>query len=242
MIRFKYCRQKSHVVRVGDVTIGGDNPIVVQSMTTTPTEDTALSSHQVMRIAQAGGQLVRLTAQGRSQAENLANIKDCLRQQGCMVPLVADIHFTSSLALIAAWAVEKVRINPGNFVDKRANFSAHEFTEQQWQQELDRQRERLLELITVCREHGTALRIGVNHGSLSDRIMSRYGNTPQGMVASAMEFLEICVKDNFMDVVVSIKSSNVGVMIQSYRLLSEQMKQRGMTFPLHLGVTEAGEG
>lgn len=242
MIRFKYCRQKSHVVRVGDVTIGGDNPIVVQSMTTTPTEDTALSSHQVMRIAQAGGQLVRLTAQGRSQAENLANIKDCLRQQGCMVPLVADIHFTSSLALIAARAVEKVRINPGNFVDKRANFSAHEFTEQQWQQELDRQRERLLELITVCREHGTALRIGVNHGSLSDRIMSRYGNTPQGMVASAMEFLEICVKDNFMDVVVSIKSSNVGVMIQSYRLLSEQMKQRGMTFPLHLGVTEAGEG
>lgn len=241
-MKFKYRRRESHAVRVGSVMMGDQYPIVVQSMTTTPTEDTVLSCEQVMRITEAGGELVRLTAQGRSQAENLASIKNSLREQGCLVPLVADIHFTSSLAMIAARTVEKVRINPGNFVDKRANFSDLEFSQQQWDEEVAHLRSKFRELLSVCREHGTALRIGVNHGSLSDRIMSRYGNTPKGMVASAMEFLEVCLQDNFTDVVVSIKSSNVGVMVESYRLLSQTMQQAGMTFPLHLGVTEAGEG
>lgn len=204
--KYKYSRRQTHAVDVGGVVIGGGGHVVVQSMTTAPTEDTGVVVGQVVRIAEAGGEIVRLTAQGRRQAENLRAIKESLMELGCRVPLVADIHFTSELAMIAARYVEKVRINPGNFVDKRATFGADalsaEYTDAQWEAEISRIRVRLGELIDICGQHHTALRIGVNHGSLSDRIMSRYGNTPLGMVVSAMEFLDICHSLNFEDVVV----------------------------------------
>ena len=238
----QYRRRKTVTVRVGNLCIGGDHPVRVQSMANTDTNDTEACIGQALRIAGAGGELVRFTAQGRREAENLRNIKEGLRAAGCDVPLVADIHFNPEAAFIAAAIVEKVRINPGNFVDKRADFTHIEYTPEEYAGELMRLREKFVHLLDLCKEYGTALRIGVNHGSLSDRIMSRYGDTPAGMVESAMEFLRICVDQDFDQVVLSMKSSNVRVMVHAYRLLAGAMDAEGMAFPLHLGVTEAGDG
>ena len=237
-----YTRRKSHEITVGNIRLGGDNPIRVQSMTNTSTMDTEASVAQILRIAEAGGELVRLTTQGTREAENMDLISQAVRRAGCPVPLVADVHFNPNVADVAARYCEKVRINPGNYVDAARQFKQLEYTDEQYAQELQKIEDRLLPVLDICREHGTAVRIGVNHGSLSDRIMSRYGDTPAGIVESCMEFLRICVRHNFMNVVISIKASNTVVMVQSMRLLVQEMEKEGMTFPLHLGVTEAGEG
>ena len=237
-----YVRRKSHEIHVGNISIGGDNSIRVQSMTNTNTMDTEASVAQILRIAEAGGELVRLTTQGTREAENMSAIHDAVRLAGCEVPLVADVHFNPNVADVAAKYCEKVRINPGNYVDAARQFKQLEYTDEQYAQELQKIENRLIPFLNICKEHGTAVRIGVNHGSLSDRIMSRYGDTPAGIVESCMEFLRICVRHNFMDVVISIKASNTVVKVQSMRLLVEQMQAEDMTFPLHLGVTEAGEG
>ena len=237
-----YSRRKSHEITVGNLCLGGENPIRVQSMTNTSTMDTEASVAQILRIAEAGGELVRLTTQGTREAENMDVISQAVRQAGCSVPLVADVHFTPNVADVAAHYCEKVRINPGNYVDAARQFKQLEYTDEQYAQELQKIEDRLLPFLAICREHGTAVRIGVNHGSLSDRIMSRYGDTPAGIVESCMEFLRICVRHNFINVVISIKASNTVVMVQSMRLLVQEMEKEGMTFPLHLGVTEAGEG
>lgn len=222
--------------------MGGSNPIRIQSMTNTPTQDTEASVAQAKRIADAGGEYVRLTAQGIKEAENLMNINAALRQDGYMVPLVADIHFNPKVADVAAQYVEKVRINPGNYVDAARTFKHLEYTDEEYAQELRKIRDRFVPFLNICKENHTAIRIGVNHGSLSDRIMSRYGDTPEGMVESCMEFLRICVEENFRDVVISIKASNTVVMVKTVRLLAAVMEQEDMQFPLHLGVTEAGDG
>ena len=237
-----YTRRKSHEITVGNIRLGGDNPIRVQSMTNTSTMDTEASVAQILRIAEAGGEMVRLTTQGTREAENMDLISQAVRRAGCPVPLVADVHFNPNVADVAARYCEKVRINPGNYVDAARQFKQLEYTDEQYAQELQKIEDRLLPFLDICREHGTAVRIGVNHGSLSDRIMSRYGDTPAGIVESCMEFLRICVRHNFMNVVISIKASNTVVMVQSMRLLVQEMDKEGMTFPLHLGVTEAGEG
>ena len=237
-----YSRRKSHEITVGNLCLGGENPIRVQSMTNTSTMDTEASVAQILRIAEAGGELVRLTTQGTREAENMDVISQAVRQAGCSVPLVADVHFNPNVADVAAYYCEKVRINPGNYVDAARQFKQLEYTDEQYAQELQKIEDRLLPFLAICREHGTAVRIGVNHGSLSDRIMSRYGDTPAGIVESCMEFLRICVRHNFINVVISIKASNTVVMVQSMRLLVQEMEKEGMTFPLHLGVTEAGEG
>ena len=237
-----YTRRKSHEITVGNIRLGGDNPIRVQSMTNTSTMDTEASVAQILRIAEAGGELVRLTTQGTREAENMDLISQAVRRAGCPVPLVADVHFNPNVADVAARYCEKVRINPGNYVDAARQFKQLEYTDEQYAQELQKIEDRLLPFLDICRERGTAVRIGVNHGSLSDRIMSRYGDTPAGIVESCMEFLRICVRHNFMNVVISIKASNTVVMVQSMRLLVQEMEKEGMTFPLHLGVTEAGEG
>lgn len=237
-----YSRRKTIPVKVGDVIIGGDNPIVVQSMTTVDTMDTMGSVEQCIRMIESGCQLIRITAPSIKEAENLKNIKDELRKRGYNTPLVADIHFTPNAAEIAAKIVEKVRINPGNYADKK-KFEFIEYTDESYQEELERIRERFLPLVRICKEHGTAMRIGTNHGSLSDRIMSRYGDTPLGMVESALEFLRICEEENYHDVVISMKSSNTQVMVQAYRLLVQKLEEGGFKpYPLHLGVTEAGDG
>ena len=237
-----YSRRKTIPVKVGDVIIGGDNPIVVQSMTTVDTMDTKGSVEQCIRMIESGCQLIRITAPSIKEAENLKNIKDELRKRGYNTPLVADIHFTPNAAEIAAKIVEKVRINPGNYADKK-KFEFIEYTDESYQEELERIRERFLPLVRICKEHGTAMRIGTNHGSLSDRIMSRYGDTPLGMVESALEFLRICEEENYHDVVISMKSSNTQVMVQAYRLLVQKLEEGGFKpYPLHLGVTEAGDG
>lgn len=222
--------------------MGGSNPIRIQSMTNTATQDTEASVAQAKRIADAGGEYVRLTAQGIKEAENLMNINAALRQDGYMVPLVADIHFNPKVADVAAQYVEKVRINPGNYVDAARTFKHLEYTDEEYAGELQKIRDRFVPFLNICKENHTAIRIGVNHGSLSDRIMSRYGDTPEGMVESCMEFLRICVEENFTDVVISIKASNTVVMVKTVRLLAAVMEQEGMYFPLHLGVTEAGDG
>ena len=237
-----YTRRKSHEITVGYIRLGGDNPIRVQSMPTPSPMATEASVAQILRIAEAGGELVRLTAQGTREAENMNLISQAVRRAGCPVPLVADVHFNPNVADVAARYCEKVRINPGNYVDAARQFKQLEYTDEQYAQELQKIEDRLLPFLDICREHGTAVRIGVNHGSLSDRIMSRYGDTPAGIVESCMEFLRICVRHNFMNVVISIKASNTVVMVQSMRLLVQEMEKEGMTFPLHLGVTEAGEG
>lgn len=237
-----YARRKSHEITVGNIRLGGENPIRVQSMTNTSTMDTEASVAQILRIAEAGGELVRLTTQGTREAENMVLISQAVRQAGSSVPLVADVHFNPNVADVAALYCEKVRINPGNYVDAARQFKQLEYTDEQYAQELQKIEARLLPFLQICREHGTAVRIGVNHGSLSDRIMSRYGDTPEGIVESCMEFLRICVRHDFMNVVISIKASNTVVMVQSMRLLVQEMDREGMTFPLHLGVTEAGEG
>ena len=222
--------------------MGGPEPIRVQSMTNTSTMDTEASVQQVLRIAEAGGEYVRLTTQGTREAENMREINAGVRLVGCNVPLVADVHFNPKVAEVAACYCEKVRINPGNYVDAARQFKHLEYTDEEYQAELKKIEDRLIPFLQICREHRTAVRIGVNHGSLSDRIMSRYGDTPEGIVESCMEFLRICMREQFMDVVISIKASNTVIMVQSMRLLVTKMTQEGMSFPVHLGVTEAGEG
>lgn len=222
--------------------MGSSHPIRIQSMTNTATQDTEASVAQAKRIVDAGGEYVRLTAQGIKEAENLMNINAALRQDGYMVPLVADIHFNPRVADVAAQYVEKVRINPGNYVDAARTFKQLEYTDEEYACEIRKIRDRFVPFLRICKENHTAIRIGVNHGSLSDRIMSRYGDTPEGMVESCMEFLRICVEEDFTDVVISIKASNTVVMVKTVRLLAAVMEQEGMHFPLHLGVTEAGDG
>ena len=227
---------------MGPIGIGGDNPIRIQSMTTTNTNDTAACVAQAKRIIEAGGELVRLTTQGTREAENMRNISAALKAEGIMTPLVADVHFNARVADVAAQYCEKVRINPGNYVDPARTFKHLEYTDEEYRAELQKIDDRLVPFIQICKEHHTAVRIGVNHGSLSDRIMSRYGDTPAGIVESCMEFLRIFRREQFQDVVISIKASNTVVMVQSVRLLVEAMDKEDMHYPLHLGVTEAGEG
>lgn len=239
---FDYSRRASSPVNVGSTAIGGANPIRLQSMTNTSTMDTAASVAQCRRIAGAGADLVRLTAQGVREAENIGRIRAELRGAGVNVPLVADIHFNPKAAFEAARQVEKVRINPGNFVDPGRTFRKISYTDAEYEAELKRIDEALTPFLELCRQNSTAIRIGVNHGSLSDRIMSRFGDTPAGMVESAMEFLRVCCKRGFSDVVISIKASNVGVMVETVHRLVAAMDAEDMHFPLHLGVTEAGDG
>jgi (E)-4-hydroxy-3-methylbut-2-enyl-diphosphate synthase len=238
---FNYQRFLTREVMIGSVGFGGDNPIRLQSMTTTDTMDTAGTIAQSIRMIDAGCELVRITAPSKNEAENLANIKDGLREKGYATPLVADIHFTPNAAEIAAGIVEKVRVNPGNYADKK-KFEEIEYTDETYTAELERIRERFTPLVLLCKKNKTAMRIGTNHGSLSDRILSRYGDTPLGMVESAMEFLRICRDHDFHDIVISMKASNAQVMVQAYRLLVNHMMEAGMNYPLHLGVTEAGDG
>jgi len=234
-------RRKTHTVHIGDLPLGSDYPVRVQSMTNTCTMDTESTVSQCIRIIEAGGEYVRITAQGIREAEHLAVIKKELHRRGYRNPLIADIHFNPQAAETAARIVEKVRINPGNYVDRKSTVPKT-YTESDYAAELERIHERLLPLIKICKEYGTAIRIGSNHGSLSDRIVNRYGDSPQGMVESAMEFLRIFEAEQFNQVVLSMKASNVRVVIESTRLLVERMAQENMFYPLHLGVTEAGEG
>ena len=235
-------RRISSVAHVGPLAIGGQNPIRIQSMATVDTNDTAGCVAQAKRIIDAGGELVRFTTQGKREALNMQHISAQLKADGYQQPLVADVHFNAEVADVAAQFCEKVRINPGNYVDPARTFKHLEYTDEEYQAELQRLDERLLRFINICKEHHTAVRIGVNHGSLSDRIMSRYGDTPAGIVESCMEFLRIFKREHFNDVIISIKASNTVVMVQSVRLLVQQMDREDMHYPLHLGVTEAGEG
>lgn len=239
---FNYRRRQSSPIKVGSIQIGGDSPIRVQSMTTTNTNDTEACVAQAERIIKAGGELVRLTTQGRREAENLKNINAGLRADGYQTPLVADVHFNANVADVAALYAEKVRINPGNYVDPARVFKKIEYTDEEYAEELKKLEDRFVPFLNICREHHTAVRIGVNHGSLSDRIMSRYGDTPEGIVESCMEFLRICKKEQFDNVVISIKASNTVIMVRTVRLLVSEMDKADMHYPLHLGVTEAGEG
>jgi (E)-4-hydroxy-3-methylbut-2-enyl-diphosphate synthase len=238
----EYSRRKTVQVQVGDVMIGSDYPIRVQSMTTIDTMDTIGSVEQTIRMIESGCEIVRITAPSVKEAQNLENIRKELRSRGYTTPLVADIHFTPNAAELAARIVEKVRINPGNYADKK-RFELIDYTEENYQAELNRIRDRFLPLVKICKEYGTAMRIGTNHGSLSDRILSRYGDTPLGMVESALEFLRICEDENYFNIVISMKSSNPQVMVEAYRLLVQRLEAEQLKpYPLHLGVTEAGEG
>ncbi|MEN9297974.1 MAG: (E)-4-hydroxy-3-methylbut-2-enyl-diphosphate synthase [Bacteroidota bacterium] len=238
----QYKRLKTREVRIGDLLLGNFHPIRLQTMTTTDTMDTIATVEQSIRCIEAGAELVRITAPSKKEAENLLNIKNELRKRGYQTPLVADIHFTPNAAEIAARIVEKVRVNPGNYVDKK-KFELIEYTDADYAEEIERIQEKFTPLVRICKEHGTAMRIGTNHGSLSDRIMSRYGDTPMGMVESAMEFLRIARYESFHNIVLSMKASNPQVMVQAYRLLIQQMDAEfGECYPLHLGVTEAGDG
>jgi (E)-4-hydroxy-3-methylbut-2-enyl-diphosphate synthase len=237
----QYSRYKTREVFIGDIPLGGNNPIRIQSMTTTDTMNTIATVEQTIRMVKAGCEYVRITAPSINEAKNLEAIKKELKARGYNVPLIADIHFTPNAAEMAARIVEKVRVNPGNYVDKK-KFDLIEYTDAEYQEEIDRIRERFTPLVKICKEYGTAMRIGTNHGSLSDRIMSRYGDTPLGMVESALEFLRICEDENYHNIVLSMKASNPQVMVQAYRLLINKMEAEGMNYPLHLGVTEAGGG
>lgn len=239
---FNYKRRVSSIAKIGNTPLGGDNPIRIQSMTSTNTNDTENSVEQTIRIIEAGADYVRLTAQGVREAENLKNIKDEIRKRGYNTPLIADIHFNPRAAEAAAKHVEKVRINPGNFVDGAKVFEGKEFTDEEYAIEIEKIRTKLTSFLNICKEHNTAVRIGVNHGSLSDRILTRYGDTPEGMVESCMEFLRICIEQNFTDIAISMKASNTIVMTKAVRLLVQKMDEEGLAFPLHLGVTEAGDG
>ena len=246
--KFRYCesvteyiRFKTRVVNVGDIPLGGSNPIRIQSMTTTDTMDTIGTVEQTIRMVNAGCEYVRITAPSINEARNLENIKNELKKRGYNVPLIADIHFTPNAAEAAARIVEKVRVNPGNYVDKK-KFQQLEYTDAEYSAEIERIRERFSPLVKICKEYGTAMRIGTNHGSLSDRIMSRFGDSPIGMVESALEFVRICEDLNYYNIVLSMKASNTQVMVQAYRLLINKMIEAGMNYPLHLGVTEAGDG
>jgi (E)-4-hydroxy-3-methylbut-2-enyl-diphosphate synthase len=237
----QYQRRKTSTVNIGDLAMGSDFPIRIQSMTTTDTMDTQKSVEQIKRMVEAGCELVRLTAPSLKEAQNLAEIKKAMNAIGIYVPLVADIHFTPNAAELAARIVEKVRVNPGNYADKK-KFQVFEYSDAAYAEEIDRIREKFLPLVGICKEYGTAMRIGTNHGSLSDRILSKYGDTPLGMVESAMEFLRICEAENYHNIVLSMKASNPQVMVQAYRLLVQTMNANNMFYPLHLGVTEAGDG
>ena len=237
----QYSRYKTRVVNIGDVPLGGDNPIRIQSMTTTDTMNTIATVEQSIRMIDAGCEYVRITAPSITEAQNLEEIKKELLKRGYKTPLIADIHFTPNAAELAARIVEKVRVNPGNYADKK-KFENIEYTDATYVAELDRIRTRFTPLVKICKEYGTAMRIGTNHGSLSDRILSRYGDTPLGMVESALEFLRICEEHNYYNIVLSMKASNPQVMVQAYRLLIQKMQELNMNYPLHLGVTEAGEG
>lgn len=239
---FNYKRRNSSIAKIGNTPLGGGNPIRIQSMTSTNTNDTESSVEQTIRIIEAGADYVRLTAQGVREAENLKNIKEELRKRGYTPPLIADIHFNPRAAEAAAKYVEKVRINPGNFVDGAKVFEGKEFTDEEYAIEIQKIRTKLTSFLNICKEHNTAVRIGVNHGSLSDRILTRYGDTPEGMVESCMEFLRICLEQNFTDIAISMKASNTIVMTKAVRLLVQKMEEEGLSFPLHLGVTEAGDG
>lgn len=237
----QYSRFLTREVNIGDIALGGHNPIRIQSMTTTDTMDTIGTVEQTIRMVESGCEYVRITAPSIKEAENLANIKKELRYRGYEVPLIADIHFTPNAAEMAARIVEKVRVNPGNYADKK-KFESLEYTQDAYTAELERINKKFIPLIKICKEYGTAMRIGTNHGSLSDRIMSHYGDTPRGMVESAMEFIRMCEAENYYNLVISMKASNTQVMVQAYRLLVETMVKEGMNYPLHLGVTEAGDG
>lgn len=238
----QYSRRKTLEVSIGDVPLGGDNPIRIQSMTTVDTMDTLGSVEQTIRMVEAGCEYVRITAPSLKEAQNLAEIKKELRKRGYSVPLIADIHFTPNAAELAARIVEKVRVNPGNYADKK-KFEVIDYTDDAYRAELDRIRQKFTPLVKICKEYGTAMRIGTNHGSLSDRIMSRYGDTPLGMVESALEFLRICEDLQYYNIVLSMKASNPQVMVQAYRLLVQKLDEEGLKpYPLHLGVTEAGDG
>ncbi len=237
-----YQRRESSVTHVGNIAIGGDNPIRIQSMATVDTNDTEGCVAQAKRIIDAGGELVRFTTQGTREAENMKNISARLKGDGYDTPLVADVHFTAHVADVAALYCEKVRINPGNYVDPGRVFKHLEYTDEEYAEELKKIEAKLVPFLNICKEHHTAIRIGVNHGSLSDRIMSRYGDTPEGIVESCMEFLRICKREDFNDIVISIKASNTVVMVTTVRLLVKTMDKENMHYPLHLGVTEAGEG
>jgi (E)-4-hydroxy-3-methylbut-2-enyl-diphosphate synthase len=239
---YAYQRRTTIPVQIGDLYLGSDFPIRIQSMTTVDTMDTQGSIEQSIRMIDAGCELVRITAPSVKEAQNLENIRKGLRERGYTTPLVADIHFTPNAAELAARIVEKVRINPGNYADKK-RFETIDYTDASYASELDRIRDKFLPLVKICKEYGTAMRIGTNHGSLSDRILSRYGDTPHGMVESALEFLRICEDENYFNIVLSMKSSNTQVMVEAYRLLSKKLKDGGFKdYPMHLGVTEAGEG
>ncbi len=242
MAIYNYRRRPTVQVRVGDTIIGSSSPVRLQSMGNVSTLDTEGAVAQALKIASAGGELVRFTTQGVREASNMAAISGALRSEGCRVPLVADVHFNPAAAFEAARHIEKVRINPGNFVDPARTFRRIEYSDEEYAAELQRLRSTFVPLLDLCRERHTALRLGVNHGSLSDRIMSRYGNTPSGMVESAMEFLRICREENFDNVVVSLKSSSVPTMVEAVELMAAEMEREGMSYPLHLGVTEAGDG
>src|SRR3954464_11251228 len=238
----EYKRLKTREVKIGDLLIGNFNPVRIQTMTTTDTMNTLGTVEQAIRCIEAGAELVRITAPSKKEAENLLPIKNELRKRGYTTPLVADIHFTPNAAEIAARIVEKVRINPGNYVDKK-KFETLTYTDSEYQEEIERIHKQFTPLVDICKQYGTAMRIGTNHGSLSDRIMSRYGDTPMGMVESAMEFLRIAEDLNYRNIILSMKSSNPQVMVQAYRLLIHTMQEElGHAYPLHLGVTEAGDG
>lgn len=239
---FNYKRRTSTVAHIGNIELGGNNPVRIQSMANTNTNDTEASVEQCIRIIKAGGELVRFTAQGVKEAKNLKPIREELNRRGFRTPLVADIHFNPKAADEAALHVEKVRINPGNYVDSVHTQRRFEYTDEEYQQEIEKIRTRLVPFLNICKEHHTAIRIGVNHGSLSDRILSRYGDTPNGMVESCMEFLRICKEQNFDNVVISIKASNTVIMVETVRLLVATMDKENMAYPLHIGVTEAGDG
>ena len=230
---FNYSRRQANEVYVGATPMGGAYPIRIQSMTNTVTMDTEACVEQAKRIIEAGGEYVRLTTQGVREAENLQHINASLRAQGYQTPLVADVHFNPKVAEVAALYAEKVRINPGNYVDAARTFKQLEYTDEEYAKEIQKIRDRFIPFLNICKENHTAIRIGVNHGSLSDRIMSRYGDTPEGMVESCMEFLRICVEQNFMNAVISIKASNTVIMVRTVRLLVEQMEKENMAFPLH---------
>lgn len=236
-----YSRFITREVNIGDIAMGAHHPIRIQSMTTTDTMDTLATVEQTIRMVDAGCEYVRITAPSMKEAQNLAEIKKELRKRGYNVPLIADIHFTPNAAELAARIIEKVRVNPGNYIDKK-KFQQIDYTDLEYEQEVERIRKRFSPLVSICKEYGTAMRIGTNHGSLSDRIMSRYGDTPVGMVESAMEFIRICSDLDYHNLVISMKASNPKVMVQAYRMLVEKMVAEGMNYPLHLGVTEAGDG
>lgn len=240
--QFNYARRQSDEIRIGNVMLGGQNPVRVQSMANTDTNDIENSVAQCLRIVEAGGEIVRFTTQGVKEAESAGKIHQILREKGCDVPLVADIHFNANAADVAATKVEKVRINPGNYVRSVKPGDTSDYTDEEFEAEYQKIRARFIPFLNICKEHKTAIRIGVNHGSLSERMMNRYGDTPRGMVESCMEFLNICREQNFHDVVISMKTSNTVMMVQTVRLLVDEMEKHNMHYPLHLGVTEAGDG